>query len=345
MTDYYDGTKLLSLQDINGRKPEIYMATSNRTGGKTTYFNRLCCNRWLKDHQQFALFYRYKYELEDVSNKFFSDIKTLFFDGHDMTSKLVAKGIYSELKMDDEICGYAIALNCADQIKKYSHVFNKVQRCLMDEFQSETNSYCPNEIRKFLSVHTSIARGQGQQKRYVPVIMCSNPVSLINPYYSKMKISSRLNSETKFLRGDGFVLEQGYNESASVAQTESGVFRAFADDDYVAYASQAVYLNDNQSFIEKPNGKGKYVCTLKYNGVYYGVREFSDLGIVYCDDRYDQSFPLRIAVTTDDHQINYVMLKTNDIFITNMRYYFEHGCFRFKNLECKEAILSALSYY
>ena len=38
---YYDGAKLLSMKDINGQQPEIYICTTNRTGGKTTYFNRL----------------------------------------------------------------------------------------------------------------------------------------------------------------------------------------------------------------------------------------------------------------------------------------------------------------
>ena len=31
MSQFYDGTKLLSMMDINGNKPEIYMCTSNRS--------------------------------------------------------------------------------------------------------------------------------------------------------------------------------------------------------------------------------------------------------------------------------------------------------------------------
>ena len=46
---YYDGTKLLSLKDIDGNQPEIYLCTTNRTGGKTTYFSRLLVNRFLKN--------------------------------------------------------------------------------------------------------------------------------------------------------------------------------------------------------------------------------------------------------------------------------------------------------
>jgi hypothetical protein len=34
-SEYYDGTRILSLMDINGNKPELYLITTNRTGGKT----------------------------------------------------------------------------------------------------------------------------------------------------------------------------------------------------------------------------------------------------------------------------------------------------------------------
>ena len=47
MGTYYDGTKLLSLKDLDGNTPEIFMVTSNRTAGKTTYFNKLVFNRFL----------------------------------------------------------------------------------------------------------------------------------------------------------------------------------------------------------------------------------------------------------------------------------------------------------
>lgn len=341
---YYDGSKLLSMRDINGNKPEIYMCTTNRTGGKTTYFGRLCVNRFFDKGEKFCLVYRYNYELDDCADKFYKDISCLFFNGTVMTSKRKASGIYHELFIDGASCGYAVSLNSADQLKKYSHLFSDVKRMMFDEFQSETNHYCADEIRKFLSVHTSIARGQGEQIRYVPVYMCANPVSIINPYYVEMGISERLREDTKFLRGDGFVLEQGYVDSASKAQKESGFNRAFARNSYVAYSSQCIYLNDNQAFVEKPFGRGRYLGTLRYKGVDYGLREFAEEGVIYCDDKPDNSFGMKLTVTTDDHQVNYVMLKRNSLFLNNMRYFFEQGCFRFKDLRCKEAVLKALSY-
>ena len=344
MSVYYNGAKILSMRDINGNKPEIFMCTTNRTGGKTTYFGRLCVNRFFDKGEKFSLIYIYNYELDDCADKFYKDTSGLFFKGTTMTSKRKASGIYHELFIDGASCGYAVSLNSADQLKKYSHLFSDVSRMMFDEFQSETNHYCADEIRKFLSVHTSIARGQGEQIRYVPVYMCANPVSIINPYYVEMGISERLREDTKFLRGDGFVLEQGYVDSASKAQMESGFNRAFSRNSYVAYSSQCIYLNDNQAFVEKPFGRGRYLGTLRYKGIDYGLREFAEEGVIYCDDKPDNSFGMKLTVTTDDHQVNYVMLKRNSLFLNNMRYFFEQGCFRFKDLRCKEAVLKALSY-
>lgn len=344
MPKYYDGTRLLSLNDLDGQPPEIYMVTTNRTGGKTTYFGRLAVRRFIKFKEKFALLYRYNYELDNVSEKFFKDLKTLFFPNMEMTSKRLARGIFHELYLDERSCGYAITLNSADQIKKYSHFFSDVDRILFDEFQSETNHYCDREVAKFQSIHTSIARGQGKQTRYVPVYMMSNPVTILNPYYSAMKIGGRLQDDTKFLRGHGWVLEQGYVDSAAEEMKQSGFAKAFAEDDYMKYSTEAVYLNDNYSFVETMQGKCKYVCTLRYMGKEYGVKEYVEKGVVYVDDKPDLTYPYKITVTTEDHQINYLMLQRHDMFIMNMRFLFSKGAFRFKNLECKEATLAVLSY-
>lgn len=344
MSKYYDGTKLLSMTDINGNKPEIYLCTTNRTGGKTTFFGRMVVNRFLRTKRKFALLYRYNYEIDDCADKFFKDLKTLFFKNSVMESKRRAKGIFHELYLDGESCGYALSLNSADQIKKYSHLFSDVDSIIFDEFQSETNHYCVNEVMKFISVHTSIARGQGEQVRYVAVYMLGNPVSIINPYYTELNISNRLKNTTKFLKGNGWVLEQGFNEGASSAQKTSGFNKAFADNKYVAYSSECVYLNDSKAFIETVKGDNRYICTLKYDGMNYGVRSYEELGVVYVDDRPDLTHRNKLTVNTVDHDINYVMLRNNDYTIQNMRFLFEKGCFRFKNAKCKEVILKALSY-
>ena len=350
--NFYDGTKLLSMKDLNGKQPEIYMCTSNRSAGKTTFFSRYLVRRFLKYREKFCLVYRFKYEIDNVADKFYKDIGPLFFPQYTMRAESRAKGIFYELylcSLDDPddpgiACGYALSLNSADALKKFSHLLSDTSRMFFDEFQSETNHYCAGEIQKFISVHTSIARGKGKQVRFVPVIMCSNPISILNPYFISLGVSDRLRGDTKFLRGNGYVLEQSYNESASASQIESAFNTAFASEKYVAYSAQNVYLNDNLAFIEHPSGRARYICTIKADGENYALKEFPDSGILYCDNHPDLSFPNKLAVTTEDHNINYVMLRHHDIFIEQVRFFFDRGCFRFKNLQCKQAVLKMLSY-
>lgn len=351
---YYDGAKLLSLKDINGKDPEIYICTSNRSAGKTTYFSRLAVNRFLRRREKFALLYRFNYELDDIADKFFKDIGALFFAGYQMHSERRASGIYHELilefpdsteeKPHADSCGYAISINSADQLKKYSHLFSDVQLILFDEFQSETGHYCPNEIRKFQSIHTTISRGQGKQNRRVPVIMISNPVSVINPYYAAMGISSRLRPSTHFLRGRGYVLEQGKNKHAADALSASSFMSAFENNSYAEYAANGNYLNDHDAFIASMPENGNYLVTLKYNDHFYSVKEYSESGILYVTDSYDKTYPFRIAIDLEDHAVNYVLLSKNDGMITKFRFLFDHGCVRFKNQLCKDAFMTLCCY-
>lgn len=348
---YYDGTKLLSMKDINGETPEIFMVSGTRTAGKTTYFRRLVFNKFIKKKQKFIVLVRWSYQMDDIEDGFFKDIRELFFPWYTMTSEPLVKGKFRELfvypnEQEElrEACGYALALNDAGAIKNYSHLFTDAECMILDEFQDIDNHYCPDEVKKFRSIHTSCARGKGKQVRYLPVYMMSNHVSILNPYYVGLGITTRLTPQTKFLRGDGFVLEITNNESASQAIKSSAFNRAWVDQSVTEHEAENVYLNDNTAFVEKMTGKSRYLCTIKYKNKEYAIRSFDEQGIIFCDDNADTSYPVKYSVTTDDHNVNYVMLKNNDFFFAKMRYFFSKGCFRFRNLSCKEAIISTLSY-
>ena len=342
---YYDGTKLLSLKDLSGRDPEIVMCTTNRTGGKTTFFNRLMVRRYLERAMKFCLFYRYDYEVVESPDSFWKDIGPMFFKKHDFDAIKRYKGKFMEFFLDSQSCGYAVALNSADKIRKISHFFSDTDEILFDEFQPESNIYLPNEIQKFRSLHTSIARGQGKQVRFVPVYMCANPITILNPYYTAFGVAKRLRKDTKFLRGNGWVLEDGFVESAAEAQKDSGFNRAFENDDYGKILAESTYLLDNLSFIEHMTGRSMYLFTFVYNGKSYAVREFSDKGLYYVDDRVDFDCKNKIVITTADHNINYIMLDRNEPMLSMLRKFFHLGLFRFRSPEAKEATLAMLAVY
>ena len=84
--------------------------------------------------------------------------------------------------------------------------------------------------------------------------------------------------------------------------------------------------------------------TIKYLNKQYSIYYYETMGIIYVTYKYDASFPTKLSLTTDDHSINYIMLAKNALIINNFRMLFHKGCFRFKNLECKQMVIQMLSY-
>ena len=344
MSEFYDGTKLLSMRDINGNQPDIYLSTGNRSIGKTTWFNRYAVKTFKTKKKKFCLVYRWNYELSDCADKFFKDIQRLFFIEDEMTEKRRANNIFVELFLNGESCGYCITLNNADALKKFSHLLSDVEMMIFDEFQSETEHYCPNEISKLLSIHTSIARGNGEQVRRVPLYMLSNKVSLINPYYLSLGISDRLREDTKYLKGDGFVLEQTFMKEVANIQLNSAFNRAFKSEDYVAYSAMNVYLNDSTAFIDKPTGISSYIATIKHNDNEYAVRYYPKESLYFMDKSVDKDFKVKLTFNAVSHDANYIMVGTSNPYVLMLKNIFERGMFRFKNQECKHVFFEMLRY-
>lgn len=350
MQKFYDGSKLLSLKDIDKKTPEIFICTSNRSAGKTTYFGSKLVKDFIKKGKKFCLLYRYAYECNNVADKFFNDIGQLFFPEYIMIQEPGEKDtfvyLYLQLRNDPEskvLCGYCVALNKATALKKLSHLI-QCDVMYFDEFQPEDGQYAPNEISKFQSVHTSLARGQGEQVKYLPVILVSNYVSVLNPYYTAMGITSRLQENTNFLRGKGWVLEQGFNASASNAQKLSAFNRAFEGSDYTLYASERFYLNDDNSLISKIEGDNNYVLSFRFEKQMYAIRFYPTLGLVYVNKDIDSSNRNKYAVSSDDMDETTRLMKANIILLGRLRDLFDQGAFRFYDLECKNALFNLISY-
>ena len=194
-----------------------------------------------------------------------------------------------------------------------------------------------------MSLHISIARGDGEQHRYVPLYMASNTVSILNPYYSALGINKMLKKNTKILKGDGWVFERTYNENANAAMTESGFVRAFSKSKYSSFASSNVYLNDNESLIDKPSGGNQYLLTVIYDQKPYNIRKYSD--VVYVSTGCDETFSNRICFNVNDVVDDRALRVTPGNFIVIMlREYFNRGVMRFENLDCKNMALDLLSY-
>ena len=346
MGKYYSCDYLLTLKDKNGKVPDIYIADGNRTAGKTVSFKRRLVDTFLKsktDVNQFFLIYRYKTDMQSLADSFFTDIRRLFYNGHTMTEKKLFDGAVVVLLLDGEPCGYCLPLSLSSKIKRMSSVFVRVAHGFFDEYQDESNNYLPNEIDKLMSIHTSIARGDGKQSRRVPLYMASNTVSILNPYYQALGINKVLKKDTKILRGTGWVYERTYNENASKAFHGSAFNQAFSGSKYFNHAAENVYLNDNTALIERPTGTNEYMLTIRYNDGWYNVRKYSSC--IYVSEGADQTFPRRVCFNYNDVvDDRAVMIGSSNYIIVSMRNYFHRGLIRFQNQICKNMIFDMLSF-
>ena len=343
MKKYYDvEEKLLQMRDLDGDEPAIYFCVGGRGYGKTFSIKRYLLRRYLQNNEKFLLIYRFNYELADCHNAFMYDIvKDKEFVGLEMSAESEMRGLYKVLSLNGKECGYAVYLNSVDTLKKFSARFNDVRNAFMDECISETDHYCENELQKFESLNSTVARGYGQRKRDVRYLLSANVVKMFNPYFVGLGVTKRLMSDTKLLRGNGWVLER--IRAREMIQPKRNAFdKAFAGSKYSQYAQDDAFLNDSDAFIVKLPVSGQYQITLKKGDTYYGVWRL-DSGFLYCTTKHDPSCKRIAVLDKADHNDSTLFLPGfNRGVIIMWREYFAKGFFKFQSAECKDVLLDFL---
>lgn len=346
MVNFYNGATLLNATDINGQPPEIVISDGNRSSGKTTYFNSWLIRRFKKYNEKFMLIYRYKNELTNVDAKFFSDIQGLFFPSDIMTCEIREQGAYVDLYLNDKHCGYAVALNSAYKLKKLSHYFSDTVRMLFDEFQSV--DYCPNEIDKFVTLHTSVARGNGQSVRFVPVYMVTNHISSLNPYYKLFNCCIQADRvKNGIIKGDGYVIEKSLNTSVSELQKQSGFNRACSGSLAVEHTINNTSLSENNNFVEKITSNNiKYIANITVDGKTIALKSVFDDKVnarYYFTDKIDSNIKTRFVIDTNDHTDNTLLIGHNFELVKNVRLAFDVGLVRFSDIVVKDCAFAFMA--
>lgn len=336
---YFEAHPVTEFKDKDGETPEILIVDGNRTGGKTTAFSRMLVDEFLESGKKFFLIKRYKNELKNIAEAFFSDIRVLFFEGHVMTSKTHADGAYVELFLDKKSCGYASALTMTSKLKNYSHIFAEVENMFFDEYQDENGIYLPDEIVKFHSLHTTVARGRGKAVRFVPVYMASNSISVFNPYYRAFGITSKINSSTKVFKGEGFVLLRLTMKEIAEEQRKSAFNRALGDSGYLSSAVDNAFLNDDNFNVGKRKDikrglfgfvNGSDFFTVCFSGNEYYVRKGGD-----------RQISTIFGVRREDRSGNVHAMPS--IYILRMRTSYEDATVFFETPEAKHSFLELIA--
>lgn len=340
---FYRLDEILSKKDLNNEEPDIYLISLNRTAGKTTAVLKEVVERFLNLGQKAMIVYRQSYEICGA-HLIFEDIFNIWPDlGRQMTSKSVSKGLFYELFLDDQPFGYAVSLHNPDVIKKYSPLFADVWNMVLDEFQTESGRYLKSEVEKLMSLYISVARGRGTRARHVKLFMMANNVSIMNPYFIALGIYKRIKENTHFIRGDRWICEIKFNDSAAEALQDSSIIHAFKQSSYADFGTQNVYLHDDTMFLQQPSGKSKYMFTLKHGGNTFGVRDYFEEGYLYISKKFDPGHPNVLTFSPGDHNQTTIMLSHYSETWKYLREAFQKGFLRFDDMKAKNVIFDILA--
>ena len=342
---FYNGSKLLSMKDIDGNLPAIYAVDGNRSDGKTTFFARKLIRDFKKHDKKFMIIKRYKYQIYKTHLTFFALVNQHWFPDDRLTAKKGENGLYMELFLNDMPCGYVCDLNSAEKLKEYSQFYCDTDQIFMDEFQAK--EYVPDEITNFGILYSSTARGYGTPVRYVPVYMCCNHVSSLNPYYKAWKCGAIVDGIKKgFYRGHGVVVERDFNEKISNMQKESAFMKAFSGADFVKHVTENESFVDNFSFVEKiKTARFDYICNIHVDGEVISLVRVNDVEHVryYFSDNVNLNCNCNFTIFSSDHCEDTLLLNRNIDFLNMLKSNFDHGFIRFSSLEVKEKAFAFLS--
>lgn len=343
---FYNGNKLTQMLDIDGERPAIYAVDGNRSDGKTTWFARKMINDFKKKGKKFMLIKRYKYQIYKAHEAFFKLVGPYFFPNDIMTARKGPNGLYMELFLNDKPCGYVCAINSADPLKEYSQYYCDVDNMFMDEFQCRGN-YVPDEAESLYILYTSAARGYNMPSRYVPLYMCCNHVSSLNPYYKLWGCGAQVDNIIKgFWRGHGVVVERDFNIEVSNLQKSAAIAKAFAGTKIAEHVINNKSFTDNFSFVEKCNtSKFEYICNIYIDGDCISLVRVLDIPGVnyYFSENINKTCNTNFTIFSNDHTIDTMLLSRNVNFLLNLKNQFDHGKIRFSTLEVKEKAFAFLS--
>ena len=352
--EFKESTKLLDKwmlsKDKEGIHPEIFITSSNRTGGKTYYIARLLVDLFTRFGSQFILLTRAGTQLGRVADGVLSAVMEEFED-YTFKETVVVNNVYSEISFRhkvvdeetgseeeiEEVAGFVLSINASDKIKVFSSAFYDVELMFMDEFQGET--YLSRECEKWYNIHMSVARGHGKATRCVPVIMASNSLSIINPYYKFLGLQDKIQDDTKMYRGVGLCLLRFKNEEVANAQKKSRFNIACGESEMAKSNIDNEWLLDSRSCVckaDKSWGRNFYVCTLTCKDEVFAIRKYEN-GIYYVNRSADWTNNNIYALSVDG--VENIECAKRTIPLTVISREFLKGRVRFSDLSCKATML------
>lgn len=325
---YYDIAGLLSQRCV------FNFVIGNRGGGKTYGGKKLVINRFKKDGSMFVWVRRYNTEIETLSD-FWADIRGAYPE-----DQLEQKG--QELYINGDLAGYLIALSTSMQLK--SVAFPRVKTIIMDEFIIDKGriNYLKNECHVFMELYETIAR----MRNNVVAIFFGNAISIVNPYFTTLKIAPDLSK--RFTKKNGVCIEFYFNDDF-IAKKESTKFgQLIKNTSYGEYNMKNKFLRDSDSFItNRPATASNKLYQFIFDGERFTLWQDYKYQQFYIDRTYENNFgEYRTYVSNPidmvDSDKSMIMFKKNNALAKRLIQIIERGDLFFCDQSAKQKFYEKL---
>lgn len=273
--DYYSFDRILS------RNAVFNMVMGARGVGKSYGAKKYVLKRALERGEEFIYLRRYKTELK-TRGSFVADVAREFPEQEfEIRSGVLCWRNKGEDKDAWRKAGYFLALSTSAQHK--STPYPKVTTIIFDEFIIETGAihYLKDEVKTLLDFYSTVDRYQDRTR----VLMLSNAISIMNPYFIKWHITPTPGREF-ITYGDGFVAAQFVDSqrfASQVATTRFGKFVTDFDEEYADYSIDNTFADNTDQFVQRKSGTAEYMFTVKTDLGVFSL--WMDGGTLFCQQK------------------------------------------------------------
>ena len=296
-----------------------------RGRGKTYGAKSICIKKYVTNKEQFVWIRRYDTQLQISKSSFFKDMDMTIYGN--LTFYVDGDYVYCVNNEDKtrDIVGYFIPLSKYETYKSTS--YQGVTTIVFDEFIT-SEQYLRDEYFKFADLCETIAR-----HRHVKILMMSNSLSVVNPYFENLGIT-KITKE--FTKGDNWVLHYDDDKVFSNFKKQTDVGKLFGKTRWGEYAYDNKFVLDNDIGVTDimPDKQTMYNLVLEGNtiGVYYAN------GLIYFGDEHNgKKYTPYIEDCAKNKDV--VLIPMKDRHITTLHKSFINGQCFFKNQSIKNNIV------
>lgn len=342
MNKYWDINKILPYQRC------FNLINGERSIGKSYTTQKFMLNKALIKNEEFVYLVRTQNEVKNgVFNKAFSKVSLLEYPNFKLDFKTDI--CYNRIEDEEgnllslQTLGYCFALTEVVKIKRMS--FPNVKWLLFDEYMLDENSSIRyvngwKEPDLFLSIYHSIDREEDR----VICFLLGNNTSFYNPYHIHPAFNVQPVSKGKIWTSENILFQWAEAAPQLIEDKNKCKFLKMIDNtEYGRYAKKGEYIYDNLSLVSPRTPWSIHTFILEYMGFIFGIWQDSKNNIIYIDNKYDISCPLRYALTLEDHKENTKLTKhINKGGLAWLSKQFKYGNVRYTSLQVKKIAEEAI---